>query len=132
MISFNDLAEIALIGGFFICYLAHLPFMLMILKSRRFRDRNLNLYFAISILPLLISAPLLVFGGDDLASRGTIRQASGFLLGGFAIHFLVCTILLFTKVSGLSRTTRAMVLLSTFVSGVTSAIAVTAAGFATV
>ena len=121
-----------MIGGFFVCYLAHVPFLLMILKSRQFRDRNLNVYFAISILPLLLSASLLVFGGDALDSRGSIRQASGFLLGGIAIHFLVCTILLFTKVSGLSRTTRVTILISTFVSVVTSAIAVVAASFATV
>ena len=131
MISFNNLAEVAMIGGFFVCYLAHVPFMLMILRSRQFRDRSLNLYFAISILPLLLSASLLVFGGDDLASRGGIRHGSGFLLGGFVVHFLVCAILILTRLSGLSRTTRVTILISTFVSVVTSAIAVVAASFAT-
>ena len=131
--SANDILEWFLIGLFFLLYLLHLPVMVWVLrKNGGFRNRKLVVYTVVSILPLVVSGGLILFGPDDLRGRVDLSEFYSVMLAYLVVSLLFCVVFLFTKLSDLPRGTRIKLLLSTIVATVMSWFAFMASVFATV
>ncbi len=130
--SVKSIFELLLIVLFFIIYLSHAPIMAAIAGKRGFRDTRLNIYSVLSLLPLIISGSLLLFGPQDLSGRVAMSKYLWVLFILFAAHWLFCTAILLVTVKDLELRSKVVAMTSASVSFVLSFAAVVGAAYVTV
>ena len=130
--SVKSISELLLIVLFFIIYLSHAPIMAAIAGKRGFRDTRLNIYSVLSLLPLIISGSLLLFGPQDLSGRVAMSKYLWVLFILFAAHWLFCTAILLGAVKDLELRIKVVAMSSASISFVLSFAAVVGAAYVTV
>lgn len=101
-------------------------------EKRGFRDTRLNIYSVLSLLPLIISGVLLLFGPQDLSGRVAISKYLWAVLILFAAQWLFCTAILLGAVKDLELRIKVVAMTSTSVSFVLSFAAIVGAAYVTV
>ena len=131
--SANDIFEKFLTGVFFLLFLLHPVVMVLVTKQNGgFSNRNLIVYALLSVLPLVLTGGLFIFGPNDLVSRGDLRDFYWLVVAYITANLLFCVIFLFKTLSELALATRLTLLASAILASVMSWLAFLGSVFVTV
>lgn len=129
--SANDIFEFFFIGLFLIVYLSHIPVMLILARKHDFRNTRFNIYAVLTMLPLLVSGLLLIFGPQDLGGRVALSKSLTLVFLIFAILWAFCSLFLFIGIKEVDRRTKAIAMISASASFALSCLAAIGASYVT-